>query len=165
METFEDQAFVLAETVGQALKQSELMLATAESCTGGWVAQAVTAVPGSSAWFEGGFVTYSNEAKQQMLGVSLTTLEEFGAVSEPVVVQMAEGVLQRTRADLAIAISGIAGPAGGSQDKPVGTVWVAWSAAGRQTLTKCFEFSGDRRQIRQRAVLAALMGIMDRLRN
>ncbi|MGI0115998.1 CinA family protein [Zooshikella sp. RANM57] len=165
MDTFEDQAYVLAETVGQALKQSELKLATAESCTGGWVAQEVTAVPGSSAWFEGGFVTYSNEAKHHMLGVSLAVLEEFGAVSEPVVIQMAEGVLLHTRADLAIAISGIAGPTGGSHVKPVGTVWIAWSATGRQTLTRHFEFNGDRRQIRQQAVLAALTGIMDRLRN
>ncbi|MDE2311380.1 MAG: nicotinamide-nucleotide amidohydrolase family protein, partial [Betaproteobacteria bacterium] len=117
---------ILAAQVGGLLKAQGLMLATAESCTGGGVAQAITDVAGSSAWFERGFIAYSNQAKQQMLGVSEATLNQHGAVSEATVREMAAGALQRSGAHVALAVSGIAGPDGGTPDKPVGTVWFAW---------------------------------------
>lgn len=150
----------LAQKVGQALLNKGLKMATAESCTGGWVAQAVTAVPGSSGWFDCGFVSYSNTAKQKMLGVDLEVLENSGAVSEPVVAQMAEGALRNSDANIAVAISGIAGPDGGSEDKPVGTVWLAWAIEGHPTVSCLSFFNGDRDDIRQQAVEQALEGIM-----
>ncbi|WP_010323515.1 CinA family protein [Marinobacterium stanieri] len=150
----------LAQKVGQALLSKGLKMATAESCTGGWVAQAVTAVPGSSGWFDCGFVSYSNTAKQKMLGVDLEILENSGAVSEPVVAQMAEGALRNSDANIAVAISGIAGPDGGSEDKPVGTVWLAWAIEGHPTVSCLSFFNGDRDDIRQQAVEQALEGIM-----
>lgn len=119
----------LSEVVGLALKQRGATLTTAESCTGGWVAKAITDIAGSSAWFERGFVTYSNEAKAQMIGVREATLEQHGAVSEPVVIEMAIGALKEARADYAISISGIAGPDGGSDVKPVGTVWFGFATS------------------------------------
>ncbi|MBV0932524.1 nicotinamide-nucleotide amidase [Marinobacterium weihaiense] len=150
----------LAQKVGEALSARGLKVATAESCTGGWVAQAVTSVAGSSEWFECGFVSYSNTAKQRMLGVEAEVLERSGAVSEPVVAQMAEGALRNSDADIAVAISGIAGPGGGSEDKPVGTVWLAWAIAGHPTVTCLSFFSGDRDAIRQQAVEQALEGVL-----
>ena len=150
----------LAQKVGQALLEKSMKMATAESCTGGWVAQAVTTVPGSSGWFDCGFVSYSNRAKQKMLGVDLEVLERSGAVSEPVVAQMAEGALHNSEADIAVAISGVAGPDGGSEDKPVGTVWLAWAIAGQPTVTCLSFFNGDRDAIRQQAVEQALEGIL-----
>lgn len=138
-------------------------MATAESCTGGWVAQAITAVPGSSAWFECGFVTYSNEAKQELLGVQAATLSTHGAVSEATVREMAAGALTRSRAEVACAISGIAGPSGGSAEKPVGTVCFAWAMVGRAVETASLHFDGDRRAIRAQSVRAALQGLLDRL--
>src|SRR3990170_6882256 len=125
---------VLAAQVGALLKAHGLMLATAESCTGGGVAQAITDVAGSSAWFERGFVTYSNLAKQQMLGVSEATLKQYGAVSEAVVREMVAGALKNSTAQVALAVSGIAGPDGGTADKPVGTVWFAWGIKHGETL-------------------------------
>lgn len=119
----------LSEQVGQALKARGATVTTAESCTGGWVAKVITDIAGSSAWFERGFVTYSNEAKAQMIGVREETLAQHGAVSEPVVVEMAIGALKAARADYAVSISGIAGPDGGSEEKPVGTVWFAFATA------------------------------------
>jgi nicotinamide-nucleotide amidase len=150
----------LAEKVGQALGARGLRAATAESCTGGWVAQAITAVPGSSQWFVGGFVSYSNAAKQQMLGVKARTLEAHGAVSEQTVTEMAEGGLARTGADICVAISGVAGPDGGSKEKPVGTVWLAWAVRNRPTVSCLSFFQGDRTAVREQAVEQALEGIL-----
>ena len=153
----------LAAALGEALLARGWMLAAAESCTGGWAAQAATAIPGSSAWFDRGFVTYSNEAKQDMLGVSAETLERFGAVSEETVRAMAEGALRHSRARAAFAISGIAGPSGGSDSKPVGTVWFAWAAAGSPTEATMRRFDGDRRMVRMQAVEYALGRMRARL--
>jgi len=150
----------LAQKVGQTLLDKGLKMATAESCTGGWVAQAVTAVPGSSGWFDRGFVSYSNTAKQKMLGVDLDVLETKGAVSESVVAQMAEGALRNSGANIAVAISGIAGPDGGTEDKPVGTVWFAWAIEGHPTVTCLSFFNGDRDEIRLQAVEQALEGVL-----
>ncbi|MBA4502777.1 CinA family protein [Marinobacterium marinum] len=150
----------LAQKVGETLAAKGMKLATAESCTGGWVAQAVTAVPGSSDWFDCGFVSYSNTAKQKMLGVDAEALNTSGAVSEPVVAQMAEGALRNSEADIAVAISGYAGPEGGSEDKPVGTVWLAWAITGHPTVTCLSFFTGDRDDIRLQAVEQALEGVM-----
>lgn len=153
----------LAATVGAELARRGLMLVTAESCTGGWVAQAVTAVAGSSRWFERGYVTYSNAAKTEMLGVRVETLAQHGAVSEAVVREMVEGALSRSHAQVAVAISGIAGPGGGSADKPVGTVCLAWGGAGRGVRALRAHYPGDREAVRRQAVAAALAGVLDQL--
>lgn len=150
----------LAGQVGEGLQHQGLMLATAESCTGGWIAQAVTAIAGSSQWFERGFVTYSNTAKQEMLGVQAETLQRYGAVSEPTVCEMAEGVLKHSRAHISVAVSGIAGPGGATPGKPVGTVCLAWAQAGRATCSGTEYFSGDREAVRRAAVLAALRSVL-----
>jgi nicotinamide-nucleotide amidase len=142
----------LAAELGAALLARGWLLATAESCTGGWAAQAVTAVPGSSAWFDRGFVTYSNEAKTDMLGVERGVLGHFGAVSEETVRAMAEGALRNSRAQAALAISGVAGPGGGSDSKPVGTVCFAWALTGEPTRTATRRFDGDRRAVRMQSV-------------
>ena len=152
-----------AEEAGRALKSRAAVLATAESCTGGGIAQAVTAVAGSSGWFGYGYVTYSNEAKQHMLGVHPDVIEAHGAVSEAVVRQMAEGALQKSGADIAVAVSGVAGPGGGSQDKPVGTVWLAWAVRGELTVAKNFLFLGSRKQVRNQSVEKALEGVVSLL--
>lgn len=146
----------LSEQVGQALKARGATVTTAESCTGGWIAKILTDVAGSSAWFERGFVTYSNEAKSQMIGVREVTLEQNGAVSEPVVVEMAIGALRAARADFAVSVSGIAGPDGGSAQKPVGTVWFGVASASGQGVTQCECFSGDRESVRRQAAGYAL---------
>lgn len=151
----------LAHNLVRELREQGRMLVTAESCTGGWVAQAVTAIPGSSNCFDRGFVTYSNLSKQEMLGVDAQTIEKHGAVSEAVVQEMTNGVLQRSPADLCVAISGIAGPGGGSEEKPVGTVWIAWQQRGKEAASKHYIFSGDREQVRQQAVDMALRGLLD----
>lgn len=153
---------LLARQVGEALKLNGVTLVTAESCTGGGIAQEITRISGSSAWFERGFVTYSNIAKEEVLGVSPETLETYGAVSEKTVREMAEGALQYSRAQVAVAVSGIAGPTGGSQEKPVGTVWFAW-AQGQKVLAACHHLSGDREGIRAAAVRIALQGLLDLL--
>lgn len=140
------------------------MLATAESCTGGWVAKVCTDLAGSSAWFERGFVTYSDQAKQDMLGVSADTLAGFGAVSKPVALEMASGALAHSRAHWALAISGIAGPAGGTPDKPVGTVWLAWAGPGDWRLSRCSRFYGDRDAVRWQAVHSAIEVLVERCR-
>ena len=156
-----DDALVkLAADVGAALKQRGWMLALAESCTGGWAAQAVTAIPGSSAWFERGFVTYSNAAKVDMLGVAEQTLQQYGAVSEQTVREMAQGALARSQAQIAAAISGIAGPDGGTPDKPVGMVCFAWAVAGQPVRCTTSHFSGDRESIRKQAVETVLHGLL-----
>lgn len=146
----------LSDAVGQGLKQRGATLTTAESCTGGWVAKVITDIAGSSAWFERGFVTYSNEAKTQMIGVREPTLIEHGAVSEPVVIEMAIGALRAARADYAISISGIAGPDGGSEEKPVGTVWFGFATAQGEGITRRECFSGDRESVRRQATVYAL---------
>ncbi len=150
----------IAEKVGRELALRGMSMTTAESCTGGWIAQEVTAVPGSSAWFECGFVTYSNTAKQVMLGVDSAIIEAHGAVSEQVVIQMAEGALQASGASVSVAVSGVAGPGGGSVEKPVGTVWLAWAMRDRPTVTLLNSFKGDREAVRQQSVQKALEGVL-----
>ncbi|MCP5326209.1 MAG: nicotinamide-nucleotide amidase [Oceanospirillaceae bacterium] len=147
-----------ARALGQELKDAGLMMATAESCTGGWIAQSMTAIAGSSAYFDAGFVTYSNAAKQRMLGVRAETLSQYGAVSRQVVEEMARGALQNSGAQVSVAVSGIAGPDGGSAEKPVGTVWFAW-ANGERMRSECFQFEGDREAVRYQTVIVALMGM------
>mgnify|MGYP001127103864 CR=1 FL=1 len=145
-----------ASELGEWLTEAGVKLATAESCTGGWVAKAITDIAGSSAWFERGFVTYSNEAKAQMIGVREETLAQHGAVSEPVVVEMAIGALKAARAHFAVSISGIAWPDGGSEEKPVGTVWFAFASASGEGITRRECFSGDRDAVRRQATAYAL---------
>ncbi|WP_415885806.1 nicotinamide-nucleotide amidase [Neptuniibacter sp. QD37_6] len=149
--------------IAEKLQAKKFFIATAESCTGGWIAQEVTAIPGSSAWFDCGFVTYSNASKQRALGVSTDTLEKYGAVSAEVVAQMAEGALKNSGAHLSVATSGIAGPDGGSEEKPVGTVWFAWAEQSKPVRTKKYCFEGDRESVRKQAVSVALEGILQNL--
>ncbi len=151
--------------LGEAAVAAGLMLATAESCTGGWVAKAITDVPGSSRWFDRGFVTYTNEAKQEMLGVQAGTLAEHGAVSEQTVREMARGALERSRAGLTVAISGIAGPGGATPGKPVGMVCFAWAREGGWLRAETEYFIGDREAVRMQAVAYALHGFLDALRD
>lgn len=151
----------LATRLGDALFARDWRVTTAESCTGGWIAMSLTGIPGSSAWFERGFVTYSNEAKQDMLDVRADTLAVHGAVSEAVVREMAEGALANSRAQLAVAVSGIAGPGGDTPGKPLGTVWLAWAGKGLETRTLHCRFDGDREAVRRQAVEAALQGLLD----
>ncbi len=153
----------LAAQVGGALKAHGMMLATAESCTGGGVAQAITEVAGSSAWFERGFVTYSNLSKQQMLGVRETTLKQYGAVSEMTVREMVAGALANSAAQVALAVTGIAGPDGGTADKPVGTVWFAWGIKHGETRAQRHQLGGNRAEVRAQAVHIALQGLIDLL--
>jgi len=154
----------LAKEVGEALARARVSLATAESCTGGGIAAAITDIPGCSGWFERGFVTYSNAAKMDMLGVPATLLDEHGAVSGPVVRAMAEGALQYSLADISVAVSGIAGPDGGTPAKPVGTVWFAWARRGGRTDIHCQCLSGDRDAVRAGTIEIALRGVLARLR-
>ncbi len=136
------------------------LMATAESCTGGWVAQALTAIPGSSAWFERGLVTYSNQAKQDLLQVPAEILDHYGAVSEATARAMVQGLLNSSPVQFAIAVTGIAGPSGGSADKPVGTVWFAWGSKQHCQSAKC-QFAGNRKQIRQQSVTFVLQAAID----
>jgi nicotinamide-nucleotide amidase len=157
LDEFGDSALrALAERAGRLLLQSARRVATAESCTGGWVAKCLTDVPGSSQWFERGYVTYSNPAKQESVGVSAELISSFGAVSRPVVEQMAAGALHASGADLAVAITGIAGPDGGSAEKPIGLVWLALAARGVPPMVQQYRFAGDRDAIRRASVAAAL---------
>jgi nicotinamide-nucleotide amidase len=153
----------LAERVGRALEQRGLMVATAESCTGGWVAEAMTMAPGSSAWFERGFVSYTYISKREMLGVRAETLEQHGAVSEPVVQQMVLGALERSHAQVALAVSGTAGPSGGTPQKPVGTVCIAWGSKNLEPRSETLHFAGDREAVRRRSVIHALTVLLDML--
>jgi nicotinamide-nucleotide amidase len=146
----------LSAEIGRRLVARGWKLATAESCTGGWVAEVVTATAGSSGWFDCGFVTYSNESKQTLLGVASATLERFGAVSEPTVREMVAGALERSRADVALAVSGVAGPGGGSADKPVGLVCFGWGRRGADVRSTTVQFAGDREAVRRQAVLHVL---------
>ena len=153
----------LAARVGSLLLTRGLRLVTAESCTGGWIAKLVTDIAGSSAWFDRGYVTYSNAAKTEMLGVRPQTLDAQGAVSAAVVLEMAAGALERSQAQVGVAVSGIAGPGGGSADKPVGTVWLAWSVPGAAPWTQRVQLDGDRDAIRHAAVRLALEGLAEGL--
>ena len=152
---------MLAAQVGEMLKSHGLMLAAAESCTGGGVAQAITEIPGSSDWFERGFVTYANASKVEMLGVREETLRQHGAVSEATVREMAEGALRHSHAHISLAVSGIAGPAGGTPEKPVGTVFFAWSVRGDATHARKHFLTGNRAEIRAQSVRIALQGLLE----
>jgi nicotinamide-nucleotide amidase len=156
----------LSEAVVAVLTKAGKAVSTAESCTGGWVAKSITDIPGSSAVFQYGIVSYSNGAKESILGVKNRTLEEHGAVSKPVVEEMAKGVLRLSGADIAIAVSGVAGPDGGTEEKPVGTVWFAWAVrdgAKERVETQCASFDGDRDLVRELTVAHALQGILERI--
>lgn len=159
----QEQLEALAADLGQALLARGWMLACAESCTGGWAAQACTAIAGCSAWFERGFVTYSNAAKIELLGVDEAHLVSHGAVSVETAKAMAEGVLSNSRAQATFAITGIAGPTGGTPEKPVGTVCFAWAVAGQATVVEQMQFNGDRREIRARSVRYVLSHMRDLL--
>ena len=158
----DDELYRLAVALGRAALERKVRIATAESCTGGLVAGAITAVAGSSDWFDCGFITYSNEAKIGQLAVPPRTIEQFGAVSEETALSMAEGALGVSRAQWAVAVTGIAGPAGGTPDKPVGTVCFAWLGPGVAEASR-IRLSGDRAGIRRESVRIALEGILDRL--
>ena len=160
----DDDIFKLAVHVSQHLAQSGRELVTAESCTGGWLSKALTDIPGSSAWYLGGVVAYSNALKQQLLDVSEQSLETHGAVSDAVVSEMATGALRNFSADIAVAISGIAGPDGEQPGKPVGTVWIAWAWRHGQSMrvnARLKLFTGDREEVRRRSVVAALSGLLE----
>ena len=163
IDVHESQIDALATRLGRQLALSGGMIATVESCTGGLVARALTETPGSSQWFDRGFVTYSNEAKIDMVGVSAQTLAAFGAVSEPTALEMAGGARARSRARMSLSVTGVAGPGGGSADKPVGTVCFGWAVADGRTRTTTQRFDGDRAAVRWQAALFALQGAWDML--
>ena len=150
----------LALRVGEALKSHYLMLVTAESCTGGWIAKTVTDIAGSSEWFDCGLAAYSYEAKQALLGVRPQTLEEHGAVSRETALEMVSGALSHSGGSISVAVTGIAGPGGGTHDKPVGTVWIGWKRRGGYARAEVFHFGGDREAVRRQTVAAALMGLL-----
>lgn len=148
--------------LGEALKRHKMMVVTAESCTGGMIAEALTSVAGSSSWFDRAYVTYSYESKKEMLGVHETTIQHHGSVSEECVTEMVLGALQQSHAQVSVACSGIAGPGGGSPDKPVGTVWLAWACQGQSDIqTRLMHFDGDREAIRRQTTQVALEGILN----
>lgn len=161
MAVTEESNRALAQQLGECLTAKRVKLATAESCSGGWLAKTITDLPGSSAWFEGAIVCYSNESKHDLLGVSAKTIEEFGAVSGDTVLAMTDGLFVRTAADVAVSVSGIAGPDGGSDDKPVGTVWLCWGKRDKSSYANEFHFDGDREAVRLQTVEAALTSILD----
>ena len=153
------QLLALASEVAAAVQRHRLTLVTAESCSGGWIAKTLTDLPGSSAWFDAGVVTYSYEAKEALLGVNPRTLERAGAVSEETALEMVSGALARFGAGVAVAVTGIAGPSGGTPDKPVGSVWIGWKRRGGYAHARLFHFSGDREAVRRQTVAAALIGL------
>ena len=154
-----DSTTRLAGQLGEALRARGWQVTSAESCTGGGIAEAITRIAGSSVWFEAGYVTYSNRQKSLQLGVPEALFAEVGAVSREVVEAMARGAAQRSGARLAVAVSGSAGPGGGSPDKPVGTVWIGWKRRGGYTRAELFHFDGDRDAVRRQTVAAALLGL------
>jgi nicotinamide-nucleotide amidase len=156
-------ALALARRLAEAMLAHKYKLVSAESCTGGGIAQLVTSIPGSSEWFDRGFVTYSNDAKREMLGVSHEVLDSFGAVSEECAAAMVEGAINNSHADLALSVTGIAGPDGGSAEKPMGTVCFGWSQRDVETLSTRVMFDGDREQVRQQSMLMAIQGLLDLL--
>ncbi|UJF19015.1 nicotinamide-nucleotide amidase [Vibrio sp. SS-MA-C1-2] len=160
MSDYQQQIEQASEHLGKYLAQHHLVAVTAESCTGGGVASAITDISGSSAWFDRSFVTYTNQAKEQMLGVQHQTLVDHGAVSQSVVEEMAIGALRHSNGDISVAISGIAGPGGGTENKPVGTVWFAWAARNGQVISRCLLLEGDRKVVRYQAVVEALNGLV-----
>lgn len=153
----------LAREVAHLLQREHLVVVTAESCTGGWIAKTLTDLPGSSAWFHVGLVTYSDDAKQALLGVNPTTLQQAGAVSEETALEMLSGALAHFSGGVAVAVTGIAGPGGGSKEKPVGTVWIGWQRRDGDPWAQLFRFSGDREAVRRQAVAAALSGLRENL--
>lgn len=161
--TIDHDIAILAAKVGTSLKRHGYLLSTAESCTGGAVANAITDIPGSSEWFDCGFITYSSESKREILGVTQDSLVSHGAVSEVVVRQMVTGALRHSRSEVALAVSGIAGPTGATSGKPIGTVWLAWGIKGGPPIACLHYLYGDRTEIRKRSTLLALQGILDLL--
>ncbi|MDD1649942.1 MAG: CinA family protein [Methylococcaceae bacterium] len=161
MSVDDDGLYVLADALGGIFRQRGWRLVTAESCTGGWIAECVTDIAGSSGWFERGYVTYSNAAKTEMLGVEPGLIETHGAVSPAVVRAMAAGALKHSQAQVAVAVSGIAGPSGGTPKKPVGTVWFAWQQRGEEAAARCKLLAGERRAVRRQAVEVALRGLLE----
>lgn len=160
MSTLSDSELLqLAQQLGERLRDAREHLVTAESCTGGWIAKCMTDIAGSSDWFDCGMVAYSYEAKQALLGVRPETLENHGAVSRETVIEMVSGALVNSGASVAVAVTGIAGPGGGSADKPVGTVWVGWKRRGGYARAEIFHFDGDREAVRRQTVAAALRGV------
>ena len=159
--TMDKQIYQLAERAGEVLQNGGCVIAVAESCTGGWLAKMITDVPGSSQWFDRGFVTYSNQSKIDMLDVKPDTLDQYGAVSLEVVAEMAQGVIAKSDAEISVAISGIAGPGGGTPDRPIGTVCFAWAMAGGEIRTEQEHFFGSRSEIRQQAVVHSLSVICE----
>ena len=153
----------LAEQIAASALRQRLMLVTAESCTGGWIAKTLTDLPGSSAWFDAGVVTYCYEAKEALLGVNPRTLERTGAVSEETALEMVSGALARFGAGMAVAVTGIAGPSGGTAEKPVGTVWIGWKRRGGYAHAQLFHFDGDREAVRRQTVATALKGVIKAL--
>lgn len=164
MPIWDDDILTAAQALAESLAQQRLMLTTAESCTGGGIAETLTGIAGASAWFDRGFVTYSNEAKQEMLGVQPATLEASGAVSEAAALEMARGAISHSRAHVSVAVTGIAGPDGGSLDKPVGTVWIAWGQKLGYVEARRFQFDGDRNAVRQQTIHEAILGLNARLK-
>jgi nicotinamide-nucleotide amidase len=154
---------IRAQAVAEAAQREHLMVATAESCTGGWIAKSLTDLAGSSTWFDAGVVAYSYQAKEALLGVNPRTLEDEGAVSEATALEMVSGALARLGAGAAVAVTGIAGPSGGTGDKPVGTVWIAWKRRGGYARARLFRFDGDREAVRRQTVAAALDGLVKTL--
>ena len=152
-----------AQALGERLRAAHDALVTAESCTGGWIAKCLTDIAGSSDWFDSGMVVYSYEAKQALLGVRPQTLEQHGAVSRETVIEMVSGALVNSGASVAVAVTGIAGPGGGSADKPVGTVWIAWKRRGGYARAQAFHFDGDREAVRRQTVDRALAGVAELL--
>lgn len=159
------QLAVLGASVGELLLTRGLSVVAAESCTGGWIAKVLTDVPGSSNWFECGVVAYSYEAKEALLGVQSQTLERAGAVSQETVVEMVSGAMARYGASVAVAVTGVAGPGGGTSGKPVGTVWIGWKRRGGYAHAELFHFDGDREAVRRQTVAAALDGVRRILTN
>ena len=153
----------LAEQLGECMVSKGMKLAAAESCTGGWLAKIITDIPGSSSGFIASVVSYSNDAKQSLLDVSADTLAEFGAVSGDTVLEMSDGLFANTNADVAVSISGIAGPGGGAEDKPVGLVWLSWGKRDKSVFANSFNFDGDREDVRRQAVKQALENLLELL--
>ncbi len=158
------ELITLAQDVAAAALERRVMVATAESCTGGWIAKTLTDLAGSSAWFEAGVVSCSYSAKEALLGVNPRTLERTGAVSEETVLEMVSGALARYGAGVAVAVTGIAGPSGGTPEKPVGTVWIGWKRRGGYAHARLYHFDGDREAVRRQTVAAALVGMTDELK-
>jgi nicotinamide-nucleotide amidase len=163
MSTSEQELRDLAEKLGECMTTQSLSLASAESCTGGWLAKIITDIPGSSAWFAGSVVSYSNQAKQSLLGVNKTTLNAFGAVSGETVLEMTDGLFSHIEADVVISISGIAGPDGGSDDKPVGLVWLSWGKRDQSIFAKPYHFEGDREAVRKESIKQAFNCLLNLL--